>query len=299
MADIVSSEWIAAAAELVMAERKPTLTLCYLPHLDYNLQRLGPDLAESRLQQDLREIDALCGQLIESADRQGCETVIVSEYGISAVTEAIPINRILRRAGLLRVREELGRELLDPGASPAFALADHQVAHVYVREPAQVPAIRQLLARVEGIERILDAEGKRAAGLDHPRSGELVLFSRADRWFSYPYWLDDGRAPDFARCVDIHRKPGYDPMELFLDPGRRFPKLHVAKRLAQKKLGFRSLMDVIPIAPTSLVKGSHGRITDAPEDGPLVITGRAEALQGETLHATEFKDFVLTHIFDS
>ena len=114
--------------------------------------------------------------------------------------------------------------MLDAGASEAFAVADHQVAHVYVRRPERVAEVKRLLEGLDGVERVLDEDGKRAAGLDHPRSGELVAVSRADRWFSYYYWLDDARAPDFARTVDIHRKPGYDPVELFLDPALRAPE---------------------------------------------------------------------------
>src|SRR4029450_12941086 len=116
------------------------------------------------------------------------------------------------------VRVEMGRELLDAGASEAFAVADHQVAHVYVAKGERVAEVKALLERLSGVESVQGETGKRELGLDHPRSGELLAISRPDRWFSYYYWLDDDRAPDFARTVDIHRKPGYDPVELFLDP---------------------------------------------------------------------------------
>jgi hypothetical protein len=145
------------------------------------------------------------------------------------------------------VREEWGRELLDPGASAAFAVADHQIAHVYVRDPARVTEVRELLAGLDGIEAVLDDAGKAACGLDHARSGELVAIAKTDRWFTYYYWLDDDRAPDFARCVDIHRKPGYDPVEMFVDPALRFPQLGIGWRLLKKRLGLRVLMDVIPL----------------------------------------------------
>ena len=153
-------------------------------------------------------------------------------------------------------------------------MADHQVAHVYVRRPERVPEVQRLLQGLPGVERVLDEDGKRAAGLDHPRSGELVALARADRWFTYYYWLDDARAPDFARTVDIHRKPGYDPVELFLDPALRLPKVSVGWRLAKKALGFRYLMDVIPL-DASLVKGSHGRPTDDLAAGPARDLERA------------------------
>ncbi len=297
MADISSSQWIADATRHVMDTRKPTLTLCYLPHLDYNLQRLGPDLAHPRLIKDLQEIDAVCGELIEPAERDGKRIVVVSEYGITPVTDAVHINRALREAGLIEVRVEMGREILDPGASAAFALADHQLAHVYVQAPERIAEVKTLIEALDGIEVVLDEEGKRAHGLDHPRAGELVAVSRADRWFSYYYWLDDERAPDFARTVDIHRKPGYDPVELFLDPALSLPMLSVAWRLAKRKLGFRSLLDVISLKDTKLVKGSHGRLTDDPDDGPLVISSQPDLLPEGPVAATAFKQLVLDHVF--
>ena len=129
--------------------------------------------------------------------------LIVSEYGITPVTDAVHINRCLREAGLIQVRVEMGREVLDPGASSAFALADHQVAHIYVRDPQRIGEVKALVEALDGVEKVLDADGKRSAGLDHPRSGELVAVSKADRWFSYYYWLDDDRAPDFAHAPSI------------------------------------------------------------------------------------------------
>ena len=296
--DISSSEWIAQATRHVMETRNPTLTLTYLPHLDYNLQRLGPDLSHPRIRQDLQEIDAVCGALIDFAFSSGREVIVVSEYGITPVTDAVHINRALRRAGLIQVRpEEFGREILDPGASAAFAVADHQVAHVYVNDRSRIGEVRALLESLDGVEQVLDEAGKRAAGLDHERSGELVAVSKADRWFSYYYWLDDRVAPDFARTVDIHRKPGYDPLELFVDPEIRFPALATGWRLAKRRLGLRTLLDVIPIHDTRLVKGSHGRVTDDPAHGPLVISSRADGLPAGAVEATAFKQLVLDHVF--
>jgi predicted AlkP superfamily pyrophosphatase or phosphodiesterase len=291
-ADITSTRWIAACARHVYDTRRPTLTLVYLPHLDYGLQRLGP--AHPDIAAELRAVDEVCGELIEHVQRDGARVLVVSEYGITPVRDAVHVNRALRAAGLLHVREELGVEKLDAGGSEAFAVADHQVAHVYVRRPDQVAAVRGLVAGLPGVETVLDAEGKRAAGLDHPRSGELVAISERDRWFSYYYWLDDGRAPEFARTVDIHRKPGYDPVELFVDPALRLPAAHVGWRLLQKALGFRYLMDVIPL-DASLVRGSHGRLTERPEEGPLVISSVPELLPA-AVHATDVKEIVLAHL---
>ncbi len=296
--DISCSWWIAGATDHVLRTRAPTLTLCYLPHLDYGLQKWGPDAADPRVAQDLREVDAVCGGLIDTAQEQGLRVVVVSEYGIVPVREAVHINRALREAGVLRLRTEMNQELLDAGASRAFAMADHQLAHVYVRDPADIPVVRRLLERLDGVSTVLDGDGKRIHGLDHERSGELVAVAKADRWFSYYWWQDDARAPDYARTVDIHRKPGYDPMEMFFDPELRNPKLRVARRLLQRKLGQRALLDVIPIKDTAMIKGSHGILTDDPDDGPLVMTNVAELLDDAPfVDATGFKQLVLDHIF--
>ena len=291
--DISATRWIADSARHVYDTRRPTLTLVYLPHLDYVLQRLGPN--DPRVATDLAEIDAVCGELIEHCRRDGARVIVLSEYGITEVREAIHVNRALRAAGLLAIKPELGTDMLDPGASEAFAVADHQLAHVYVRRPERIPEVQRLLAGLDGVERVLDAEGKRAAGLDHPRSGELIAVSAADRWFSYYFWLDDARAPDYARTVDIHRKPGYDPVELFLDPALWLPQVKVGWTLAKKAAGFRYLMDVIPL-DTRLVRGSHGRVTDDPAAGPLFMSSEPDLVPA-AVAATDVKDVVLTHVF--
>ncbi len=297
-ADITSSKWISDATRHMMETRNPTLTLTYLPHLDYNLQRLGPDLEHADIQRDLKQVDELCGQLIETADGLGQNIIVVSEYGITPVTDAVHINRELRKAGLLKVRVEKDREQFDAGASDAFAVADHQLAHVYVNNPACLEKTRELLMRLDGIEHVLDDEGKKQWGLDHERAGELVAISQADRWFSYYYWLDDNRAPDYARTVDIHRKPGYDPVELFVDPEIKVPMAAIASRLARKKMGFRTLLDVISLKDTQIVRGSHGRPTDEPDHGPVLISSNAQHLPEGEVHSAEFKSLVLKHIFE-
>lgn len=300
-ADIVSSRWITDAALHVLQEHKPTLTLVYLPHLDYNLQRLGPDMTHPRLQKDLQEVDALCGELIQAAQAQGRKVVVLSEYGITAVREAVALNKILRQAGWLAIRQENGRELLDAGASQAFAVVDHQVAHIYIKDPALVPAVAELLSKVDGVERILGAGDKAQWGLDHERSGELVAIAQPDRWFSYYYWTAPERAPDFSTTVDIHRKPGYDPVELFVDPKIASAKLAVGYRLAKKKLGFRTLMDVISNEASELVKGSHGRVNDDPLDGPVFLQsqpGSGSLASSTPIAATEVCETILGEIFD-
>ncbi|MEP7138529.1 MAG: nucleotide pyrophosphatase/phosphodiesterase family protein [Caldimonas sp.] len=293
-ADITSSRWIAESALHVLEQKRPTLTLVYLPHLDYDLQRLGPNHADIPAQ--VAAVDALCAPLIAKATAIGAHVVVVSEYGITEVSRPVHINRALREAGWLKVRLELGREQLDAGASDAFAVADHQIAHVYVARPELLADVKALLAALPGVESVLDEEGKRAAGLDHPRSGELVAVAKADSWFTYYHFLDDARAPDFARTVEIHRKPGYDPAELFFDRSIAFPKLAVAARLAKKIAGMRTLMDVIGLDAT-VVRGSHGRPTDRAEDGPLFITSAPGLLADGPVPAAAVKQLLLDHLF--
>ncbi|NLE86589.1 MAG: alkaline phosphatase family protein [Myxococcales bacterium] len=295
LADLRSSRWITDATKRVFAAKQPTLTLTYLPHLDYDLQRFGP--RDPRVAPALREVDALCGELIDMAEAAGARVVVLSEYGITEVSGPVHINRALRAAGLIALRREMGRELLDAGASAAFAVADHQLAHVYVRDPGRVAEVRRVLERVDGIERLLDREEQAALGLDHPRSGELVALSRADRWFTYYFWEDDAVAPDYARTVDIHRKPGYDPVELFFDPRLAFPKLKAARRVLGKKLGLRNLLDVIGL-DASIVRGSHGRVTDDPDDGPVLLSNAPELIPEGPVSATSVRDLLLSHVFD-
>lgn len=288
---IKGSRWIAEAAKAVETRYNPTLSLVYLPHLDYCLQRFGPDLP--KVAQDLRDIDAVTGELIDFFTARGARVMLVSEYGIDFVSKPVHLNRVLRERGFLSIREELGLETLNFGMSEAFAVADHQVAHVYVNNPARLSEVRNLLESTEGVGEVLDREGQKPYGLDHPRSGDLVVLSEPGAWFTYYYWLDDAKAPDFARTVDIHRKPGYDPAELFLDPTLTNPKLKAAGILAKKKLGFRYLMDVIGLDAT-LVKGSHGLRSRTPARAPVLIT--QSGLKGDRLEATEVFGSVLAHL---
>lgn len=291
-ANLTSSAWIAESARSVFDRRGPELTLVYLPHLDYPLQRLGP--SHPQIAREVRDIDRVVGGLVDHVRSRGAEVVVLSEYGIEDAEGAVLPNRILREAGLLRVQETLGWELLDAGASRAFAVADHQIAHVYVGDPSDVPRVRRLLESEPGIARVLDEEGKRELGLDHPRSGELIALAEPGHWFAYYFWLDDERAPDFARTVDIHRKPGYDPVELFLDPDRPLVKGRVAWTLAKKFAGFRYLMDVIPLRP-ELVRGTHGRKTDDPDRGPVLIASNTRGAF-DRAPMTDVRRFLLTQL---
>ena len=292
---IECSEWIAKAAMDIETTYSPSLQLIYIPHLDYILQKVGP---RGDIARDLGEVDALAGRLHDFFRGRGCRVVVLSEYGITQVSRAVHPNRILRDAGLLAVKVDLGREYLDPGRCRAFAVSDHQISHVYVEKPADIPAVKKLFAGVPGVEHVLDKSEQRAFGLDHERSGEVVLISTADAWFTYYFWNDDAKAPDYARTVNIHAKPGYDPCELFLDPALAFPKLSIAKALGKKILGFRYLMEVIPL-DASLVKGSHGRITDKDADGPIFITSEPKLLRKERLESTDVCGALLDHVFEN
>lgn len=262
------SRWIAESAKWIERRHRPTLSFVYLPHLDYNLQRFGPD--DPRIGGDLRAIDAIVGDLATELEQDGVQCLILSEYGITQVDNAIHLNRRFREKGWITIKEELGLERLDFGASQVFAVADHQLAHIYVKAPSLLNEVEALVSSLEGVDRVLGEAEKRDHGLDHSRAGDLVALAKEDSWFTYYYWLDDAKAPDFARCVDIHRKPGYDPAELFIDPEIAFPKLKIASKLIQKKLGFRTMMDLIPL-DASLVKGSHGVRPKSQEDWPLLI----------------------------
>lgn len=296
-----ATRWIAAAAKWIEEKHAPTLNLVYLPHLDYNLQRCGPRRAVGSTElnpaiiPDLRAIDDIVGSLIKFFRARSIQVVLLSEYGITNVDRPIHLNRLLRYEGKFDVntRDELGLEVLNPGASEVFAVADHQIAHVYLKNPARAPKVKDFIERCSG-STVLDAGDKVRLGIDHPRAGDLIAIAPENAWFTYYYWGNDQRAPDFARTVDIHRKPGYDPVELFLDPNISLPKLKIAWRLLQKKLGFRMLMDVIPLDAT-LVKGSHGRRPADPKDWPVFLTEQKALLGPGQIESTDVYHTLLRH----
>ena len=324
-----ASRWIAESAKWIENKFSPALNLIYLPHLDYNLQRHGPfvvgdevtslhsSIPNSELRTpnwsepphvgsykinpaiipDLRAIDAIVGDLIQFFSKRGAQVVLLSEYGITNVDTPVHLNRLFRAQGWLAVKDELGLEILDAGASKVFAVADHQVAHVYLNPDAESgleKTVRELLEKTPGVETVLGEVEKAAAGIAHPRAGDLIAVAGENTWFTYYYWLDDARAPDFARTVDIRRKPGYDPVELFFDPDIPLPKLKVAWRLLQKKLGLRMLMDVIPL-DAALVKGSHGRRPADKSDWPVLLTGRPEFLGAKQIESTDVFHILRRH----
>lgn len=278
-----ASRWIANAAIWIEERFSPDLNLIYLPHLDYNLQRYG--VAFDLIKDDLRKIDSIVGNLINFFKQRNAQVILLSEYGIADVKTPIFLNRIFREKGWIRIKEELNRERLDCGASKAFAIADHQIAHIYVNDKSLVKDVKKCVENQSGVADVLDEEKKRLWKIDHPRAGDLIAISNPDCWFAYYYWFDDRRAPDFAPTVDIHRKPGYDPVELFLDDSP-FIKTKLLIRLIQNKLGLRTLFDVISLNPL-LVKGSHGAPPPSPDHFPVIITEKPSLIGKQTIDSTE------------
>jgi predicted AlkP superfamily pyrophosphatase or phosphodiesterase len=286
-ADITSTRWIAESAKRLLAWHAPTAVFVYLPHLDYSLQKVGP--SHTSIPEEVAAVDAIAGELIDAGRAKGYGVVALSEYGITEVSNAAFPNRALLDAGLVALRRDITGETLDHGASSAFAVPDHQVAHVYLPDPADRAAAKAALTAADGVAAVLDGASRADAGLKHPRAGDLVLLAKPDRWFAHDWWTRDEDAPDYQRTVDIHRKPGYDPRELFMTSLRR-----AVMKLAARKLGFRALMDVIPI-DTSLVRGSHGLLPLSADAGPLLISDD-KRFSVESLRQTDVKDFLLRRL---
>lgn len=288
---IECSRWIANATLEVDKHHDPTLTLIYLPHLDYCLQKFGVDFG--KISNDLIEIDTLVEELVKYYEQKNANIILLSEYGINNVSRPIHINRILRENDLLSVRIESGLELLDCGASKAFAASDHQIAHIYINDLSQKERIKEILSKIDGIAIIMDEEEKHKYNINHTRAGDLVLMAKADSWFTYYYWFDDKVAPDFARSVDIHNKPGYDPVEMFMNPDNPFIKLRAAYKLARKLSGFRYRMDVIPLN-ANLIRGSHGTLDIDKEFYPVLIGNQAI---NKEISATDVYHIIWNSIF--
>ncbi|PXY24446.1 alkaline phosphatase family protein [Prauserella flavalba] len=293
-ASIASTRWIVAASRRLLRTDGPDLLLVYVPHLDYDLQRFGPDSPQAVAA--ARAVDAELGPLLADAQAAGAAVVALSEYGITAADTPVDVNRALRREGLLEVYTQDGMEYLDPWTSRAFAVADHQVAHVYVGDEQDLPRVREILTALPGVDEVLDREAQARYGLDHERAGELVAVAEPDAWFTYYYWLDDERKPDFAKGVEIHRKPGYDPAELFFDPDDPLVKAKAGLNLVRKKVGLRYAMNVVPTDPR-FVRGSHGRLPASPADGPVLVCSEpvipSTVESSGRVKATEVRDLLL------
>ena len=281
---IKSSQWIADASVRMDKQHDPTLTFIYLPHLDYNLQRYGLDF--QKIGKDLSEIDNVVRGLVSYYHQNNTAVVLLSEYGITNVERPIHLNRVLRKQGYLGIRVERGLELLDAGASKAFAVADHQICHIYLNDKNIKEAVKRLVEKVPGVERVLDTEAIAENHLNHERAGDLIAIADDKSWFTYYFWLDDAKAPDYARMVDIHKKPGYDPVEMLTDPSDKLVVPKILWKLMKKKMGFRTVMDVIPLK-AELIKGSHGRKPESKEDWPIFITDSIAISNKNQLLATE------------
>jgi predicted AlkP superfamily pyrophosphatase or phosphodiesterase len=286
-----STRWIAASFITAWEIEQPDLALCYLPHLDYDLQRHGPE--GTHLAENLREIDACAGRIIEFARSKNAKILVVSEYGIAPVNDAVFPNIALREAGFLRVSTNAAGELIDAGTSKAFAVCDHQIAHVYVKNLADVFAVKNHLSTVPGIARVLLPHEHDSIGLAHPRSGEIILLAEQGFWFAYDYWLEQTNRPDFAQAVEIHKKPGYDPRELFFDPNGG--KWRAAKALLRKKLGFRYILNPCSLDP-KLVRGSHGLAPVLPEDGPVLISSEREDATEHPKHHRDVAELIRRYL---
>lgn len=292
---INSSKWIADAALLTDKKHNPDLTLIYLPHLDYNLQRYGLDF--TIISKDLLEIDNVVKDLVNHYEALDARVILLSEYGITNVNKPIHLNRILRKEGYIAIREERGLELLDAGESDAFAVADHQIAHIYCKDSSAIKKLVRLLEPIEGVEKVLFGEDLKKHHINHERCGDIVVVADKDSWFTYYFWLDDAKAPDYARMVDIHKKPGYDPVEMLTDPKDKLVMAKVVGKLLKKKLGFRTVMNIIPI-DASLIKGSHGRLTEDKEDYPIFISNYTDAINENTITAIQVRDLIEDHLLN-
>ncbi len=274
LANIKSTQWIADSAVAAAARFRPNFFFMYLPHLDYAAQKDGPDSPAALAA--LGELDQVLGGLRAGIERAygGAEVrwLIASEYTIVPVDQVTYPNRVLREAGLLAVREEEDGEHLDPVASQAWALVDHQFSHVFVRDadPGTVARVQQLFQGQEGVAEVLAGPQRARYQMDHPRAGEVILISPPHSWQAYYYWLDEARAPAFARTVDIHRKPGYDPVELYWDPATRG----------------------VPLDATR-VRGSHGApaVTDAQRG--VLLSSRSGVIGRSAVAGVEVAGIVL------
>lgn len=292
---INSSKWIADAALLTDKKHNPDLTLIYLPHLDYNLQRYGLDF--EIISKDLQEIDTVVEQLVKHYEALNARVILLSEYGITNVNRPVHLNRVLRREGMIAVREERGLELLDAGESDAFAVADHQIAHVYCKDSKDIARVAKIIKSVEGVEKVLYGDDLKTHHINHERCGDIVVVADKDSWFTYYFWLDDSKAPDYARMVDIHKKPGYDPVEMMTDPKDKLVMAKVVGKLLKKKMGFRTVMDIIPIDAT-LIKGSHGRLTEDIEDFPIFISNHVTGDNHQKITPIQVRDLIEDHLLN-
>jgi predicted AlkP superfamily pyrophosphatase or phosphodiesterase len=273
LSGIQSTSWIVSSAIYTAERYRPNFFYIYIPHLDYAAQKDGPNSTAAK--KALKELDAEIGKLVEGFEKGYRESplwLIASEYAIVPVEDVVYPNRLLRDAKLLKVIDTGEGETVDFTESKAFALADHQHSHVFVqdRDPKTIKKIANLFKKQKGIAEVLTGEAIAKHGLDHERTGELVLVSTPDSWQAYYYWEDDKQAPKFARTVDIHRKPGYDPVELFIDKKTKS----------------------IPL-DAKLVKGSHGAPAATPAQRGVLLSSEAGIFQGPTVKDVDIAGIIL------
>ena len=290
-AGLASSKWIADSARWIEEKKSPELSLVYIPHLDYDLQRYGPGSVMA--EQAVKEVDKLIGELLGFYRTHDVKVMILSEYGLTPAKRVVYPNRTLREKGWLNIKNELGLEYIDCGGSEAFALTDHQIAHVYLNQHGDKfkSLVRAELEKLDGVAKVICGEDRSEYGLNHHRAGDFVVLAEEDAWFAYYHWFDDSLAPDFARCVDVHRKYGYDPAELFIDPNLSCASLRAAGKLLKKKLGFRIFMDLVPLDST-LIKGTHGIRPKDTLDWPVIL-GQSISEADNPMPATGVRDSLL------
>jgi len=292
LAGIGSSEWIIGAALHIMERQDPELMLVYPPFLDYDGARFGPDAPQTHAA--LRAMDAALLPLLAAAQSQDRDVLIVSDYGYETVNQPVYLNRELRRAGFINIEDAANGERLDFGTSRAFAVCDNQVAHVYVAREDDIPRVRAVLEATSGVKEVLDRAAQEPLGIAHPRSGELIAVSTPQAFFSYPYWLDEDKAPDFADCVAIFDKIGTDTCELFLKPGVA-GKLHLAKRLAQLVAGLKVPYNIIDTNDGN-VRGARRIARDDPQRGAAAVASWDLGRNG-VVPMEDLKDLVLQRMF--
>jgi predicted AlkP superfamily pyrophosphatase or phosphodiesterase len=274
LANIKSTSWIAESAIDAAGRFQPSFFYVYLPHLDYAAQKTGPDSVGAL--QAVRDLDQVIGRMaseMSAAYQDGNPTwLVASEYVIVDVNHVSYPNRVLRHAGLLRVTEHDDGEHLDLAASEAWALVDHQFSHIFVRDraPSVIKQVRELFSTESGIDQVLSGSERDNYSLNHERSGDVILISTPESWQAYYWWLDDARAPRFARTVDIHAKPGYDPVELHFDPATKG----------------------IPLDAT-LIRGSHGAPPHGAGQEGVLISSTAGTIGADQLHDVDVAGVVL------
>lgn len=251
LASTLSSEWITKAAQYTIEKNKPNFMFTYIPHIDYSAQRFGKE--SNQVSDDLVLADSIVEKIIDTTKKskiyENTQFIIFSEYSFNDVNGAIPINIILRNNGLLNVRKIGEKEYVDFEFSKAFAVVDHQIANIYLKSPQDKERIVNILKNISDIDIIITEVEKKSFNIDHERAGDIIVVANRDKWFSYYWWYEPLKAPSFARKVDIHRKPGYDPVELFFDPTTKSIPLN-----------------------GKLVKGSHGRLPLQDESGPVYVS---------------------------